>query len=85
MIFRTDFFICKRCESISRHSNAKKDDHKWWHSLLVLLKGLLKPVIEIASNKVDSETTGTRVETQSAPADSDVEDISRISVAFFAQ
>ena len=70
MIFGTDFFICERCESIPRDSNAKKDDHKWWHSLLVLRKSLLEPVLEIASNKVDSETSGTQAETQSAPADS---------------
>ena len=37
-------------------------------TLLVLRKSLLQPVIEIASNKVDS--TGTQAETQSAPADS---------------
>ena len=70
MIFRTDFFICERCESIPRDSNAKKDHHKWWHSLLVLRKNLLEPILEIASNEVDLETTGTQAETQSAPADS---------------
>lgn len=69
--FRTEFFICQRCESIQSDSNAEKDDHKWWHSLLVLRKSLLEPVvIEIVSNEVDSETTGTQAETQSAPADS---------------
>jgi hypothetical protein len=70
MIFRTDFFVCQRCESISSDSNAKKDDHKWWHSLLVLPKGVLKPVLKIFSNEVDSETTGKQAETQSAPANS---------------
>ena len=73
MIFRSDFFICERCESIQvpNDSNAKNDDHKWWHSLLVLRKSLIEPVfsLEAASHKV--ETTGTQAETQSAAADSD--------------
>jgi hypothetical protein len=62
MIFRSDFFICERCESIPSDSDAKNDDHKWWHSLLVLRKSLIEPVLETASNKV--ETTGTQAETQ---------------------
>ena len=72
MIFRLDFFICERCESISSDSDAKNDDHKWWHSLLVLRKSLIEPVlgVETAPNKV--ETTGMRAEAQSAAADSDL-------------
>jgi hypothetical protein len=73
MIFRSDFFICERCESTPSDLYAKNDDHKWWHSLLVLRKSLIEPVfsLETASNKV--ETTGTQVETQSAtPPDFDL-------------
>ena len=67
IIFRLAFFICKQCESIPSDSDAKNDDHKWWHSLLVLRKTLIEPVLEAASSNV--ETTGTQVETQ---ADSDL-------------
>jgi hypothetical protein len=70
IIFRLDFFICERCESIPSDSDAKNDDHKWWHSLLVLRKTLIEPVLEAASNNV--ETIGTQVETQAAAADSDL-------------
>jgi hypothetical protein len=70
MIFRSDFFICERCESIPSDSDAKNDDHKWWHSLLVLRKTLIEPVLEPASNKV--EATGTKAETQSAAAESNL-------------
>ena len=70
MIFRSDFFICGRCESIPNDSDAKNDDHKWWHSLLVLRKNLIEPILETVSNKVD--TTGTQAETQSTAAGSDI-------------
>ena len=68
MIFPSDFFICQRCESIPNDSDAKNDDHKWWHSLLVLGKSLLEPVLQTASNEI--ETTGTQAETQSGTANS---------------
>ena len=70
MIFHSDFFICGRCESIPNDSDAKNDDHKWWHSLLVLRKNLIEPILETVSNKVD--TTGTQAETQSTAAGSDI-------------
>jgi DNA repair ATPase RecN len=70
MIFRSDFFICERCEFIPSDSDAKNDDHKWWHSLLVLRKSLIEPVLEIASDEV--ETTGTQAEAQSAAVNSDL-------------
>jgi len=67
MTFPSDFFICERCESIPNDPDAKNDNHKWWHSLLVLRKSLLEPVLQ-TSNEV--ETTGTYAETQSATANS---------------
>jgi hypothetical protein len=70
MNFRSDFFICGRCESIPNDSDAKNDDHKWWHSLLVLRKSLIESVLETTSSTV--ETTGTQAETQSAVVDSDL-------------
>ena len=70
MIFCSGFFICERCESIPSDSNAKDDDHKWWHSLLVLRKSLIEPVLETTSSKVES--TGAQAESQSAAADSDL-------------
>ena len=69
-IFRSDFFICGRCESIPNDSDAKNDDHKWWHSLLVLRKSLIEPVLETTSSNM--ETTGTQAEAQSAAVDSDL-------------
>ena len=68
MIFHLDFFICEGCESIPSDSDAKNDDHKWWHSLLVLRKSLIE--LEPTSNKV--EATGTQAETQSTAAGSDI-------------
>jgi len=70
MIFCLDSFICERCESIQNDSDAKDDDHEWWHSLLVLRKSLIEPVLETTSSKV--ETTGTQAEAQSAAVDSDL-------------
>ena len=70
MIFHPAFFICERCESIPSDSDAKNDDHKWWHSLLVLRKNLIEPILETTSSKV--ETTGTQAEAQSAAVDSDL-------------
>ena len=70
MIFCSGFFICERCESIPSDSDAKDDDHKWWHSLLVLRKSLIEPVLETTSSKVES--TGAQAENQSAAADSDL-------------
>ena len=71
MIFRLDFFICERCEFIPSDSDAKNDDHKWWHCLLVLRQSLIEPVLGPTSNKI--ETIGTQAETQSAVApDSDL-------------
>ena len=67
MIFHSDFFICEGCESIPSDSDTKNDDHKWWHSLLVLRKSLIE--LEPTSNKV--EATGTQAGTQSAAADPD--------------
>ena len=69
-IFRSDFFICGRCESILNDSDAKNDNHKWWHSLLVLRKSLIKPILETTSSNM--ETTGTQAEAQSAAVDSDL-------------
>ena len=69
MIFRSDFFICELCESIPNDSHAQNDDHhKWWHSLLVLRKSLIEPVLETASKKV--EPSDTQAEIQAAAADS---------------
>jgi DNA repair ATPase RecN len=70
LIFHPAFFICERCESISSDSDAKNDDHKWWHSLLVLRKSLIEPVLETTSSEV--ETTGTQAEARSAAVDSDL-------------
>jgi len=70
MIFHSDFFICKRCESITSDSDAKNDDHKWWHSLLVLRKSLIKPVLKTASTKVeptDSSTDGDDAHSSTNP------------------
>jgi len=69
MIFPSDFFICERCESIPNDPEAQNDDHKWWHSLLVLRNSLLKPVPQTAFDEVN-ETTDTESETQSATANS---------------
>ena len=66
----SDFFICEQCESIPSDSDAKNDDHKWWHSLLVLRKSLIEPVLETPSNQV--KTTGTQAESHTAAADSDL-------------
>jgi phage shock protein A len=70
MYFRSDFFICGQCESIPSDSDAKNDDHKWWHSLLVLRKSLIESVLETTSSKV--ETNGTQAEAQSAVVNSDL-------------
>ena len=66
MIFCSDVFICRGCESIPRDSDAN-DDHKWWHCLLVLRKSLIEPVLETAFDK--AETTVTQAEAQIVAAD----------------
>jgi hypothetical protein len=69
MIFHSDFFICERCESIPSDSDAKNEDHhKWWHSLLVLRKILIEPVLKTASSSKKVEPTDTQAETQATAA-----------------
>jgi hypothetical protein len=63
MIF-SDFFICERCESLPIDSDTKNNDHKWWHSLLVLRKSLIERALEKPSDIVG--TTNTQAETQAA-------------------
>jgi len=71
--YYSDFFICELCESTSIDSesevSAKTDDHKWWHSLLVLRKSLIEPVPEAPSSEKDAESTDK--DTQTAPLGTD--------------
>ncbi|KIM47178.1 hypothetical protein M413DRAFT_270777 [Hebeloma cylindrosporum] len=57
-----DFFSCQRCESrIPVDAETENNDQKWWHSLLVLRRSLIEPLLpETISDKVEA----TQAETQ---------------------